>query len=306
MTSLKVVSLLSAAYSGSTLLSILMNLHPDISSDGEIFPYIRGSKLLCSCGEYQIDCNYYRTVAGHFMAGFKQKYDINSFYYIPKFSSFRYLSRAMEGFWVNSFINRFRNTLTSKISKYKDLQQTFAIKHLELMENSLRLRNASIYFDGTKSLRRAEFFLERNLIFRMIHLIRDGRAFCYSFLKNNSLPKSSIPIAAKLWNRAITKVDTLNRRFPHVKMLDVRYNDLCSDPETELKKICEFLQVPFDVQLFDYCKEDMHLIGNRMRFKFTGEIMEDLSWKVNLNDKDISNINKLVKHNLRRFNFINV
>ena len=300
------VFLLSAPYSGATLLSILLNQHPEISSDGEIFPYIRGSKEICSCEKDQISCDYYQTVANCMMKPDKKEYDDNIFYYVPRFSKINYLSRAFEGFWINPLPNRIRNMLCSIIPKYRKLEYNFTKKHIELVEKSLCLRNAHIYIDGTKSLRRAEFFAERKLTSIMIHLIRDGRAFCYSFLKNNRLPRSSLPIAARVWKKNIKKVDTLRARFPHVRILDVRYNDLCSIPGKELRRIFDFLQLSYDDSFLVYSRDDMHIIGNRMRFNYSGTIMEDFSWKKNLKQEDVLFLSRLMEHELKRFHFLSM
>ena len=237
-----IVFLISAPYSGATLLSILMNQHPGISSDGEIFPYDRGGNVVCSCGKNQIDCEYYRTVARCMIKGDKKEFDGSTFYYVPRYSGLYYLSRAFAGFWIDPFANQMRNTCCTIISKCKKLENHFINIHLEFIRKSLDIRNASIYLDGTKSLRRAELFAERRITFKMVHLIRDGRAFCYSFLKNKKLNRKHIPMAAKVWKKSIRKVDTLRGRFPHVQILDVRYNDLCDAPGRELKRLFAFME----------------------------------------------------------------
>jgi len=175
---------------------------------------------------------------------------------------------------------------------------------MELIRKSLFLRSASIYIDGSKSMRRAEMFCERKYTNKIIHLVRDGRAFCNSFLKNKGLSRNCIPIAIKVWKKYIKKVDVLKGRLPHVHLLEVRYNDLCSSPETELKRICEFLGIQYEDSILQFDKRDMHILGNRMRFSYSGDIREDNSWKEKLGKEDLSLINRLAEDELRRFGFI--
>ena len=298
------VFLISAAYSGGTLFSILMNQHPKISSDGEIFPYIRGSAVGCSCGKEQIECEYYRTVAKHMLKKNKQNYDYGVFYYVPKYSNYYPLSRAFEGFWMSEIAKKLRNFFCFSIPKFRKLEQEFVSFHLEFFSNSLKLRNAIVYFDGTKSVRRAEFFAERKLTSRIIHLIRDGRAFCNSFLKNKNLDREYLPVAAKVWEKSIKKMDILKKRFPFIEVLDVRYNDLSADPKKELKRIFDFLDLSYDDSYLVYKKDDMHILGNRMRFNYSGTIREDLSWKKELGQNDVLLANRLMGKNLKRFKFL--
>ena len=120
------IFLISAPYSGATLLSILMNQHPAVSSDGEIFPYdIRGENVVCSCGRNQIDCEYYRRVANCMMKADKKGFHGRVFYYVPKYSTIHYLSRALEGFWISPFPSRIRKIICSSIPKYRRLVEDF-------------------------------------------------------------------------------------------------------------------------------------------------------------------------------------
>ena len=304
MYSRNIAFLIAAPYSGATLFSILMNQHPAISSDGEMFPFERGNKILCSCGRLQKDCAYYRTVASSMLTENKRNYDDNLFYYVPRYSQNYYLSRAFEGFWLNTFAHKLRNFLCTSISKLKNIEDEFIEIHMQFYSKSLDLRNARVYFDGSKSLRRAELFAGRNLTTKLIHLIRDGRAFCNSFIKNKGLHRRNLALGAKVWEKSIRKVDILRKRFPEVEILDVRYNDLCNSTESELKRIWGFLGVDFDRGFLEYHAKDMHIVGNRMRNEYNGLIREDHSWKRQLKNDEIKVLNKLMIHGLKRFDFL--
>ena len=115
----KIVFLLSAPYSGATLFSILLNQHPMISSDGEIFPYVRGTDETCSCGKKQKVCEYYSNVAAGMRMPHKLDYDNNFFYYVPKYCKFNPISRAVEGFWLNDLFHSTRNFITNAYTPFK-------------------------------------------------------------------------------------------------------------------------------------------------------------------------------------------
>jgi len=224
-------------------------------------------------------------------------------HYLPKYCEYYYLTRAFEGFWMNGFAHMVRN-LISSFPKFKKLEDEFLNFHMDFFSKSLNLRNSSVYFDGSKSVRRAEFFAERKRTFKMIHLIRDGRAFCNSFINNKGLPRRNLSIASKVWRKSIKKVEILRRRLPAVKILNVRYHDLCSSPQEELKRIWAFLGLNYKEAYMEFDKEDMHILGNRMRNEYSGHIREDLSWKKQLSQKEILLLNRLLKNELSSFNFI--
>ncbi|PKN65003.1 MAG: hypothetical protein CVU57_12835 [Deltaproteobacteria bacterium HGW-Deltaproteobacteria-15] len=297
--------LLSAPYSGATLLSILANQHPKISSDGEIFPYTnRAANLRCSCRQYQIKCPYYRHVASSMIKSKDEEFDGRYFYYVPQYSGFHLLSRAFEGFWINPRAHRIRNFALTWIPRFRNREREFTKIQMSFFTSSLLLRNAEVYFDGTKSLRRAEFFAERNLATNFVHLIRDGRAFCCSFLKNKKLGKGAMPASAMFWKENIRKVRVLQQRFPSLTMHIVRYNDLCREPGKELARFYDFFGLDYQESYMNYRADDMHILGNRMRFEYDGIIKEDNAWKTFFSNREIEILNDLMRAELEFYSFI--
>lgn len=303
MSNPKIAFLMSAPYSGATLFSILMNQHPEISSDGEIFPYTRGSEAICSCGSIQINCPYYKLIAENMINKEKNGYNEIFFYYVPKYFKNYYLSRVFEGFWENGLANRLRKFFCLIVPTIRRVEKEFIDLHLEFIANSLKERGASIYFDGSKSVRRAEFFIEREIDTKLIHLIRDGRAFCNSFLKNKELDYSYFPMAANAWKKHINKIDILSKRFPDIEILVVKYDDLCNAPDTQLKKVWDFLGLNYNKDFMLFKRNDMHILGNRMRNFYDGVIMKDESWRNQMMKDKVLRLNKLIKYELLRFGF---
>jgi hypothetical protein len=68
----------------------------------------------------------------------------------------------------------------------------------------------------------------------------------------------------------------------------VRYEDLSSDPERELRRICTFIGVAYTPEMLAFSDKSHHILnGNRMRFDSSG-ITPDLSWREKLSPRDIS------------------
>src|SRR5260370_20201522 len=60
---LSMAATLAAPFSGSTLLACLLARHSQLSSDGEIFPLEDINSVICSCGQKQLECPYFRQPA---------------------------------------------------------------------------------------------------------------------------------------------------------------------------------------------------------------------------------------------------
>ncbi len=85
---------------------------------------------------------------------------------------------------------------------------------------------------------------------RFVHIIRDGRDVALSTkglwfdLGNN------IEEVAANWVSRIRQTRQLAQLVPHY--LEIRYEDLVSQPEAVLKRVCRFLHLPFDASMLNY------------------------------------------------------
>ena len=140
-------------------------------------------------------------------------------------------------------------------------------------------------------------------ISKVFLLIRDGRGFSWSYLKNQKLPKSKLKMAAKAWIEYVEIVDKLLSRNRNIDFKLIRYEDLCHNLSGELASLCEFIGVDYDEKMIQ-TNQVYHILGNAMRKNFDGTIREDLSWKAKLNDDEISMITKLMQKELKRFGYI--
>ena len=84
----------------------------------------------------------------------------------------------------------------------------------------------------------------------VIHLIRDGRDVAASFLEQPFGPKSAID-AARYWKRDVELGMQEGAAFPAEQYLEVRYEKLSSEPEGVLRSVCERIGVEFDPAVLD-------------------------------------------------------
>jgi hypothetical protein len=80
---------------------------------------------------------------------------------------------------------------------------------------------------------------------KFIHIIRDGRDVCLSQLKANFGPRT-IFCAAKYWKKCVQAGLRSENSVPDDQLMSFRYESLLSDTEKGMRRVCDFLGVPFD------------------------------------------------------------
>ena len=95
-------------------------------------------------------------------------------------------------------------------------------------------------------MRRIEWVLPEA---RFIHLIRDGRDVALSVLPMNWGP-SSVTEAAELWVERVTIARQQGALVDHY--MEVKYEDLVTDTEPTLRRVADFLELPWDAAMLDY------------------------------------------------------
>jgi hypothetical protein len=191
----QLVSLLANSYSGATLLTILLNGHSRIVSNGEAMFIDERDRTHydCTCGQYLEDCAFYRATARHMRLADDSGWDRQLFMRVPRFSS----NALIEGVLRSArYVSASRERLIELVPAYRDIRDRFLQAQREFFANARRFAGASIYLDGTKSLRRAQLLAaDGRCDMKVLYLIRDGRGFCASYLKNTR-PQPSASTAA--------------------------------------------------------------------------------------------------------------
>ena len=94
---------------------------------------------------------------------------------------------------------------------------------------------------------------------KFLHIIRDGRDCALSVIRCNWGPKN-IYKSALWWRESLLKgqqeLEYLRKVVPNIEKvyLEVKYEDILDNPGIELKRIFDFLQEPFDVEIIDKLK----------------------------------------------------
>lgn len=92
-----------------------------------------------------------------------------------------------------------------------------------------------------------------------INILRDGRDVLASQLRTGSFKNTPAEVGAS-WAATHRRFRQL-REDPAVKALEVRYETLTEKPESEVRTICDFLEVPFDPTVLDFHRKKLTIFG---------------------------------------------
>ena len=84
---------------------------------------------------------------------------------------------------------------------------------------------------------------------RFVHLVRDGRDVALSQVEVDFGP-DAVADSARDWAEGIDRARRQARRLRHY--LELRYEDLVADPETVVRRVCEFIELPWNPAMLDY------------------------------------------------------
>jgi len=83
-----------------------------------------------------------------------------------------------------------------------------------------------------------------------IHIVRDPRAVALSYQGRRDWPTTDAMSVAHFWRATILESRRQARTCPHV--LEIRYEDLVTQPEAVLRRICAFLQLAYHPNMLEY------------------------------------------------------
>lgn len=254
----KLTYIYGAGHCGSTLLTLLLNDHPDVLALGEL-----------------------------------QQIEMRASY------SDRISDELRHPFWrdvaqrIYSRSGRFPDSLSIRAPAGSIRKILFPSKNtLDFWSDDNRLLVSAIQnsagdkhlIDSSKQWRRL-FLLATSDIFdlRVVNLVRDGRAVTNSYYKITREFDRSV----NAWATATLYGKLLERfKFNSDRWLNVRYEDLATDPGKVLASICGFIGLKYDLSLIDLDhSEYIGLGGNRMRTKALHKITLDDAWQRELTRK---------------------
>ena len=109
--------------------------------------------------------------------------------------------------------------------------------------------------------------------------------------------------ATSYWNRRSAQAERLFWELPADRRVRVRYEDLCSDPERELERICELVELQPLPGPYEFLSGEHHILGNRMRLSSSSEIVPDERWRTVLTEEEAEDVRRLTRRHRQTFGY---
>lgn len=315
---------LAASHSGSTLLALLLNAHPDVATVGEI---VSGARRVlegyrCSCRRLIVECPFWAAVTDRMrqrhpsfdLADFGIALQMDNPAWVARLLRLEHRGAAMEAVRDGALglSRRFRRHMAITEDRLRDLTRTI-----------LGLRNAHVLVDSSKLAHRLKFVLRmRSLDVKVIHLVRDGRAVALTYMDEQNFADAADPAlrrggrgavaasrampmaqAAEEWRRAARSARHLLAGLDPSRWLRIHYEELCRAPDATLSKVCAFIGVDPGKQRLEFRSVAHHVVGNGMRLDSTSEIRLDERWRSVLNEAELAAFDAVAGSDNRHFGY---
>jgi len=287
---LRNVYICSAGHSGSTLLDMMLGSHSAAESLGEVIhlPMDMALNRSCACGSAMQDCNLWPQVMRRIgVDPLADPYALNLGYALAKVGDAR--STSM----LHKLLTRPKIAL-----KYYQLRYDLPLLGALTPGFTQGIRNTLAVYDQVRALtgkrfvvdstkhyvRAAALYLAQPDITRVVVLVRDGRGVFYSNLKRGFGRDFSLRAWHSHYKRAL---ELLDRQVPESHRILLHYEDMVTDTQGTLAKLCDFLGMEFEPGMLDFRAGVHHNVnGNDMKFTSSSELRLDETWKTKLEPAD--------------------
>lgn len=277
------VYIASNGRSGSTLLDLLLGAHPTMWTLGEAqnLPWeLRNRRVPCGCGQPIEEDDFWRPLLSDIPL------DIEG-YHIGYFRNIAQVGKVLRWKLLSDVIrNEISDEWRPAVQEYGENNfQYFSTVREAASERTDR--DIDWLIDNSKDPYRL-FWLQHSGYFktRVIHLVKDPRAFVYSMTKDNPRDLRAVVRYTGRWiieNAIIAKIAKNNVFDEDVRR--ITYDELAQDPKQTMKSVGDWIGMDYDPALVDTFREyENHaLSGNMMRWRESEEdIYYDERWKEEL------------------------
>lgn len=305
----RLVYVMAASHSGSTLLSLLLNVHPKVVTAGELKAENLGdpARYRCSCHSLLRECPFWERVnqrmreSGH--PGFQISDAQTHFASIPS----PYVRRLLRPLVRDPAVERFRDLALWFSPAWRRGKARMLRRSVDLVHAVARTAGVDTVVESSKIGLRLKYLASTGeLDIHVIRLIRDGRAVALTYMepeefadaRNASLRgggtgknrdhRLSMDAAANEWRRSNEEAEALLAGLGRVRVSEVRYEALCADPLGTLNRLFADLGLEPVASLDDFRGVPHHVIGNGMRLDTDNRIELDDRWRQRLSGEELS------------------
>lgn len=316
--------ILAASHSGSTLLAMLLNAHPDVCSVGELKATGLGDveRYRCSCGELIRRCAFWRRVSEG-MARRGIEFDITAAGTHFSAGGSAYTTRLLRPLHRGRLLEAARDVALRLSPAWRAAYPKVQRRNAALAETLCELTGARVVVDSSKVGLRLKYLLRNpDLDVRVIRLIRDGRAVALTYTDPASFADAGDPAlrgggmggdraaerltiaqAAHEWRRSNEEAEHLLARLDRSRCMGLRYEAVCANSAVELRPVYAFLGLDPAMAMPGFRSAEHHVLGNGMRLDATSEVRLDERWRTALSQADLETFGAVAGELNRRYGY---
>ncbi len=304
----RLVYLLAASHSGSTLTAMVLGAHPEVCTVGELKWTSMGNvdQYRCSCGELIASCGFWRDVtSGMAKRGFD--FDIAHARTDLRADATPFERKLLRPLHRGPFTEALRDAALLASPGWRGRLRGHQARNLALAQTVLELSGKKVIVDSSKIGLRLKYLSRTpGLDVKVIRVVRDGRAVALTYtdpaqfadardprLKGGGSGASrdhqrlSMEAAAREWRRSNEEAAEVLKQFDSSRWMQVHYEQLCGDPEGTLRRMFAFIGVDPAAARLDFRNTAHHVVGNGMRLDTQSEIRIDERWRQALNPSEL-------------------
>ena len=314
----RTVFIVGSGRSGSTLLDMVLGANSRVLSTGELihFPLYVRKNGQCSCRNPIRQCKLWGPVIERFCGSSDHLPQAESIERIAfsadledKYETAKHLLSCLRVVLSNRMSLKFRAREQERIRRLQRVQEQQIDNYWKLIVELHNHSNRTVVLDSSKSALRA-IALCGNLptdSFRIIHLVRDGRAVVHSYMKHQSYMEKHIQDssgvkkvniryntnaksaqqAVRIWLSENLRASMIRQYFPKETTLLLRYEDFVNDPEFHAKRVCRFIGISYEPDMLQFRHAVHHnLGGNAMRFRSDNIHPPEKTWRWAMKRRD--------------------
>ena len=300
--------ILAASHSGSTLLTMLLNAHPDIATIGELAPghMEHASKYLCSCGKRIRECSFWQWVTSEAKAK-ELEFSIKQFDTAFRMPESRIASRLLGPLHRGLALELLRDIGLRLFTRWPSRIPEIIRANEILINVIMEYYQAKVFVDKGNIALRLKYLLRiPSFDVKVIRLIRDGRGVALTYMNpaafadavdpsqrgggsggNRKDERLSMTQAAHQWRRSNEEEEHILRRLDKSQWVEARYENLCDDTGNTMNLLFEFLGLDPNKHVSDFRSVENHIVGNGMRLDATSKIQLDERWRIVLTEEDL-------------------
>jgi hypothetical protein len=306
----KLVYILAASHSGSTLLAMLLAAHPSVSTVGELKLGQLGDaeRYLCSCREKLTQCGFWAQLSVEMK---RRGYEFDATRAATGLGSNAtpYVARLLRPLHRGRFMETVRDALLVCSPSWRRSLPIFQGRNAALIRSILTVANASAVVDSSKTGLRLKYLLRNPALdVRVVRLIRDGRGVALTYMDPGGFADATDPSlrgggtgrsnngrfvmpmerAARLWRRSNEEADETIKSLPHERVTTVRYEEVCGDTDAVLARLFRFIGVDAAERVREFRGVQRHVVGNGMRLDDSSAVVLDERWRSALHEEDLA------------------